>query len=126
MGDPKRDGDMIVVVIPAKADSTRLADKNLRRINEVTLIEHAVRYARDSQRIDAVYVSTDSKAIAALARELAEATTTKFPFRPSRVASSTPSARAWSERAWSSILDANSRALCSLSGSTMPLSDSTH
>lgn len=70
MGDPKRDGDMIVVVIPAKADSTRLADKNLRRINEVTLIEHAVRYARDSQRIDAVYVSTDSKAIAALAREL--------------------------------------------------------
>lgn len=61
---------MIVAVIPAKADSTRLADKNLLEINDATLIEHAIRYAKSSQKIAAVYVSTDSEEIAALARSL--------------------------------------------------------
>jgi len=61
---------MIVAVIPAKGDSNRLADKNLLEINNLSLIEHAIRYARGSDRVDSVYVSTDSDAIANLASEL--------------------------------------------------------
>jgi N-acetylneuraminate synthase len=61
---------MILAVIPAKGESGRLPDKNLQVVEGKTLIEHAVAYARASDRIDAVAVSTDSDAIAAHARGL--------------------------------------------------------
>lgn len=61
---------MIVAVIPAKGESRRLPGKNLSKINGKTLLAHAVAYARDNSRIDAVYVSTDDDTVAAHAVEL--------------------------------------------------------
>lgn len=61
---------MIVAVIPAKGESGRLPNKNLQKIRGRTLIEHAVAYARRSDRIQAVVVSTDSDEIAGHARGL--------------------------------------------------------
>ncbi len=61
---------MILAVIPAKGESGRLPEKNLQRVRGKTLIEHAVAYARASDRIHAVVVSTDSDEIAGHARGL--------------------------------------------------------
>jgi len=61
---------MILAVIPAKGESGRLPDKNLQPVQGKTLIEHALSYARASDRIDAVVVSTDSDEIAGHARGL--------------------------------------------------------
>ena len=61
---------MIIAVIPAKGESTRLPGKNLLQVNNKTLIEHAVEYARRSERIDRIFVSTDSDKIAGHAGEL--------------------------------------------------------
>jgi len=61
---------MITAVIPAKGASTRLADKNILEINRLSLIEHAVRFARSSDKIGDIFVSTDSEEIAKLARRL--------------------------------------------------------
>ena len=58
---------MIVAVIPAKGESTRLSDKNLMQIGGGPLVVHAIRYAQRAVRIDQIFVSTDSDDIAALA-----------------------------------------------------------
>jgi len=61
---------MIIAVIPAKGESGRLKDKNILKINGKTLIEHAVNYAKTSQLIVDIYVSTDTKEIADHANQL--------------------------------------------------------
>jgi len=55
---------MLVAVIPAKGESTRLVNKNMLRINGKTLVEHAVQFARSSARIAEIFVSTNSEEIA--------------------------------------------------------------
>ena len=52
-----------LVVIPAKSGSKRLEEKNTRKIGNKTLIEIAVDYAKKSQHIDNIVVSTDSSEI---------------------------------------------------------------
>jgi len=52
-----------LAVIPAKGDSRRLTKKNLRKIGDKTLIELAVEYAKKSQNIEDIVVSTDSEEI---------------------------------------------------------------
>ena len=61
---------MIVVVIPAKGTSTRLPNKNLALVAGRPLLDHAVGYARQCSRVDAMFVSTDSDEIAAHAATL--------------------------------------------------------
>ena len=39
----------ILTIIPAKLDSTRLSQKNIQKINDKTLVEHAIEYARKSK-----------------------------------------------------------------------------
>ena len=56
---------MIVIVIPAKGSSGRLANKNMAPINGRPMIDYALDDALASRRAQAVYVSTDSDAIAA-------------------------------------------------------------
>src|SRR4030042_3256152 len=58
---------LIVAIIPAKKESGRLPNKNMLEINGEPLLAHAIRYAKGSTRINEVYVSTDSDAIAACA-----------------------------------------------------------
>ncbi len=61
---------MIIAIIPAKEESTRLPGKNMIKINGETLVGHAINYARTSHRIDRIYVSTDSDTIAAYAHKM--------------------------------------------------------
>ena len=52
-----------VAIIPAKGNSTRLPKKNFQIINNKTLVEHAIDYAKSSKYIKGIYVSTDSNEI---------------------------------------------------------------
>ncbi len=61
---------MIVAVIPAKGQSSRLPNKNLLRINNKSLLEYAVSYAKTSSRITQIYISTDSIELAQQGRLL--------------------------------------------------------
>ena len=48
-----------IVIIPAKSDSKRLPGKNKRIVNEKTLIEHAIDYAKSSKLVSRIIVSTE-------------------------------------------------------------------
>ncbi len=60
---------MIVAIIPAKRRSNRLPDKNLLRINGVSLVAHAIHYAKKFNSVDDIVVSTDSEDVAEIARQ---------------------------------------------------------
>ena len=62
--------NMIVAIIPAKAESGRLPNKNMLEINGEPLISYTIRYARESKKIERIYVSTDSDTIANYASKL--------------------------------------------------------
>ena len=49
-----------IAIIPAKTDSKRLKKKNLRIINNKTLVEHAIDYAKNSKLIKHIVVTTES------------------------------------------------------------------
>ena len=55
---------MIIAVIPAKGGSRRLPNKNMTKIGGRPMLDYSIRAARECERIDAVYVSTDSDEIA--------------------------------------------------------------
>ena len=50
----------VVGIIPAKTDSTRVSKKNLQVINGKTLLEHSLDYAKNSEYIKTIIVSTES------------------------------------------------------------------
>tara|TARA_Y100000593_G_scaffold11399_1_gene20372 strand:+ start:2110 stop:2700 length:591 start_codon:yes stop_codon:yes gene_type:complete len=50
----------VVAIIPAKTDSTRLQKKNLQVIDGKTLLEHSLDYAKKSEYIKHIIVSTES------------------------------------------------------------------
>ena len=49
-----------LAIIPAKTDSTRLKKKNLRIIAGKTLVEHAIDYAKNSELIKYIIVTSES------------------------------------------------------------------
>ena len=53
--------EKILIIIPAKADSTRFIGKNKQLIQGKTLVEHAIKYAKDSKRISRIVVSTEDE-----------------------------------------------------------------
>lgn len=57
----------IVAIIPARGGSKGLPRKNLRVVGGMSLVAHAVRAGLESSRVDATYVSTEDKEIAAAA-----------------------------------------------------------
>jgi CMP-N-acetylneuraminic acid synthetase len=59
------DADRVFCVIPARAGSTRVPDKNLARVGGVTLLERAIRVALGA--VGRVFVSTDSERYAGIA-----------------------------------------------------------
>lgn len=60
---------MIIAIIPAKSDSKRLPNKNVQLLEGKPLLWYSIEYAKKSKLINAIYVSTDCKNIAAYATE---------------------------------------------------------
>lgn len=60
----------IVAVIPARAGSKGIPNKNIRLINGKPLIWYAINNAKNSKHIDEVIVSSDSKEIEVIARQM--------------------------------------------------------
>ena len=57
-----------IVVIPARAGSKRLPQKNLKLLAGIPLIAHSILYAQENKKyIDDVFVSTDDKEIKKIA-----------------------------------------------------------
>lgn len=54
---------MIVALIPAKKHSSRLHNKNLKRLGKIPLFAHTINYAKKSKLLDDIYVSSDDKKI---------------------------------------------------------------
>ena len=50
----------ILVIIPAKLDSTRLEQKNIQTINGKTLVEHSIEYAKHSKHNPTIVISSES------------------------------------------------------------------
>lgn len=61
---------MIIAIIPAKGGSTRLPNKNMALLNGRPMIDYTILAALKSDRLDCIYVSTDSDEIAAHARAI--------------------------------------------------------
>lgn len=55
---------MIIIIIPAKGHSNRLPNKNMVQLNGRPMIDHSIDQSLASKRASAVYVTTDSDAIA--------------------------------------------------------------
>ena len=58
-----------LAIIPAKTDSTRLKKKNLRVIAGKTLVEHAIDYAKNSELIQYIVVTTESDEVRELTKK---------------------------------------------------------
>ena len=55
-----------VVVIPARAGSIRIKNKNLKKLNKLPIILETIKKIKKMRIFDKIYVSTDSKKIAKL------------------------------------------------------------
>lgn len=77
---------MIIAIIPAKKDSNRMPNKNMRVLLGKPLIEHTIDYVRQSKRVVRIFVSTDCKQIA----DLAESHGVEVVFRPESLGGETP------------------------------------
>jgi CMP-N-acetylneuraminic acid synthetase len=76
----------VAALIPARAGSKRVPDKNIRRLGGHPVLAYSIAAARDSGIFDAVVVSTDSEKYAAIARHYGAET----PFaRPAEMAGDT-------------------------------------
>jgi len=58
---------MIIAVIPAKKDSSRLPNKNMKLLNGKPMLYYSLGAAKECALIDKVYISTDSDEIEAYA-----------------------------------------------------------
>ncbi|MCP8686259.1 acylneuraminate cytidylyltransferase family protein [Marinobacterium sedimentorum] len=58
-----------IAVIPARAGSKGIADKNIHAVGGVSLLELAVRAGRQSSRLDRILISTDSSKYEDIARQ---------------------------------------------------------
>ena len=59
----------ILTIIPAKLDSTRLSQKNIQKINDKTLVEHAIAYARKSKYKPEIIISSESDLVEEIANK---------------------------------------------------------
>ena len=53
----------ILAIIPAKTDSTRLPKKNLQKIQNKTLVEYSIDYAKHSKYNPRIIVSSESEEV---------------------------------------------------------------
>ena len=62
-------GKKVLAIIPARAGSKRVKNKNLKKICSKPLIDYSLIEAKKSKFIDKIFVSTDSKAISKESRK---------------------------------------------------------
>ena len=67
---------MTICIIPARAGSTRIKNKNIKVLNGEPLIGHVIKIAKSSRLFDRIVVSTDGDKIA----EIAKAYGAEVPF----------------------------------------------
>ncbi len=60
--------DPLTAIIPARAGSKSLPNKNLYKIDGETLVERTIQLAKNTSRIDKIFVSTDSAEIYNIAK----------------------------------------------------------
>ena len=60
----------IVAIIPARANSKRIPNKNIRLLNNRPLVYYAIQNALTSRYITRTIVTTDSKEVEIIARQL--------------------------------------------------------
>ena len=58
-----------LAIIPAKTDSTRLKKKNLRIVDGKTLVEHAIEYAINSNLVNTIVVTSESKEVHSIVKK---------------------------------------------------------
>ena len=68
MSETTATGKRVVALIPARAGSVRVPGKNVRELAGHPLLAYSIAAARESALFDAIVVSTDSEAIADVAR----------------------------------------------------------
>jgi len=61
---------MIIAIIPAKGNSKRLKNKNIRSLNKKPLIYWTIKHAQKSKIIKKIFVSTDSQKISNFAQKM--------------------------------------------------------
>lgn len=61
---------MIIAIIPAKGNSKRLKNKNLRILNKKKLVQYSIDYAKISNLVDEIYVTTDSIKLANIVKQM--------------------------------------------------------
>jgi CMP-N-acetylneuraminic acid synthetase len=99
----------VVALIPARAGSTRVPNKNVRRLGAHPLIAYTIAAARESGIFDAVLVSTDSPRIADVARHYGA----EVPFlRPAEFAGEHSADIEWLAYTITRLADAGSRYDC--------------
>lgn len=62
-------GNSVLVIIPARAGSKGLANKNIMKLGDMPLIAYSINAANHSTYLDRIIVSTDSPEIANIAKE---------------------------------------------------------
>ena len=56
-----------IVIIPARGNSKRLPNKNIKLLGGIPLLEHSINYAKQYDFIDAIYVTTNDEEIKKIA-----------------------------------------------------------
>lgn len=64
----------LLIIIPAKLDSKRLENKNIQLINNKTLVEHSIDYAKSSSRKKEIIISSESNIV----KDIAHRNNVKF------------------------------------------------
>ena len=59
----------ITTIIPARGGSKGLPGKNIRNLANLPLIAHSIINAKEAKLVNKVYVSTDDREIAEIARD---------------------------------------------------------
>lgn len=67
----------VLVIIPAKLDSTRLHNKNIQNLNGRPLVEHSIDYAKNSNHVVDIIISSENL----LLKELADKNSVQFHHR---------------------------------------------
>ena len=75
----------VIAIIPARKDSKGIKNKNLLNLGGFPLIAYSIYYAKKSNLIDRVFVSTDGNKIASTSRKFGA----EVIIRPKKLASDT-------------------------------------